>query len=197
VDLTLENVRKLELRMVELQTADNERRQTQTAFIEKQNMQQLDRDRVWKEWQGQFDEISQKATNLDLEMQAFDETNRALKRSQQSFEEITQRFDRRVNEITEMQRLAEERFRQEWNTFKADDQKRWMNYTLAQEEQQRESNRLLEKQSERLLFLEDLTQEMKDYTHQLSKDIQKRLHEILNMAHQWAEGIDQVVGGLK
>ena len=32
--------------------------------------------------------------------------------------------------------LTEERFRQEWVNFKADDQKRWTNYTLAQEEQQ-------------------------------------------------------------
>ena len=34
------------------------------------------------------------------------------------------RFERRINEITEMERLTEERFRQEWVTFKADDQKR-------------------------------------------------------------------------
>ena len=43
---------------------------------------------------------------------------------------MKQRFDRRLNEITEMQRLVEERFRQEWVSFKADDQKRWTNYTL-------------------------------------------------------------------
>lgn len=197
VDLSGESVRKLELRMVEVQAAENERRQTQSAFLEKQSMQQLDRDRVWKEWQVQFEEISQKSISLDADMQALDVTNRALKRSQQSFEEITQRFDRRVNEITEMQRLAEERFRQEWNTFKTDDQKRWMNYSLAQEEQQRESYRQLDKQSERLLSLEELTQGMKDFNHQLTEDMQKRLHDNLNMAHQWVEGFDQVLGGLK
>jgi hypothetical protein len=197
VDLSGESVRKLELRMVEVQTAENERRQTQSAFLEKQSMQQLDRDRAWKEWQVQFEEISLKSINLDADMQALDATNRALKRSQQSFEEITQRFDRRVNEITEMQRLAEERFRQEWNTFKTDDQKRWMNYSLAQEEQQRESYRQIDKQNERLLFLEELTQETADFNHQLSEDIQKRLHDILNIAHQWVDGFDQVVGGLK
>ncbi len=63
---------------------------------------------------------------------------RAVKRSQDSFDEITQKFDRRINEITEMSRINEDRFRQEWGSFKTDDQKRWTNYSLSQEEQFRE-----------------------------------------------------------
>jgi chromosome segregation ATPase len=197
VDLASESVRKLEIRMTELASNDSERRQTQSSFIEKQTLQQVDREREWKEWQTQFDEISQKAVSLDAELQELDATNRALKRSQQAFEEITQKFDRRVNEITEMQRLAEERFRQEWMTFRGDDQKRWMNYSLTQEEQQREAARQQEKLNERLLVLEDLTQELRDFSHQLTEDIHKRLHDMLNLAHQWVENYDQIVGGPK
>jgi len=117
-----------------------------------------------------------------------------LKRSQQEFEEITQRFDRRVNEITEMQRLTEERFRQEWAVFKADDQKRWMNYTLAQEEQQREMNRLYEKMNERLTLLEDMTQEIRDFDHQVSEHLEKQIQDLLNMTHQWADDFEKVSG---
>ena len=56
---------------------------------------------------------------------ALEETQRAVKRSQDSFDDINRRLERRINEITEIQRLAEDRFRQEWVTFRADDQKRW------------------------------------------------------------------------
>jgi hypothetical protein len=70
---------------------------------------------------------------------------RAVKRSQDSFDEITQKFERRINEITEMSRINEDRFRQEWGGFKNDDQKRWTNYSLSQEEQFREIQRQLEK----------------------------------------------------
>jgi len=33
-----------------------------------------------------------------------------------------------------MQRLSEERFRQEWNDWRADDQKRWKQFTLSNDE---------------------------------------------------------------
>jgi hypothetical protein len=55
-------------------------------------------------------------------------------------DDINIRFDRRINELTEMHRLTEERFRQEWISFKTDDQKRWTNYLLTQEEQQQEGS---------------------------------------------------------
>ena len=43
-----------------------------------------------------------------------------------------------------LQRLAEERLRQEWVTFKADDQKRWTGYTLSQDEAIRELRQAVE-----------------------------------------------------
>ncbi|NPV85571.1 MAG: hypothetical protein HPY45_06130 [Anaerolineae bacterium] len=194
LDVMADSVRKVELRMSEFQAAENERRQMINSFVEKLNLQELDRERVWKEWQGRFEEIIQRAVALDTEMQALEATNRALKRSQQEFEEITQRFDRRVNEITEMQRLTEERFRQEWTVFKADDQKRWMNYMLAQEEQQREMNRLYEKVNERLALLEDITQEIRDFDHQVSEHLERQMQDLLNMTHQWADNFEKITG---
>ena len=71
---------------------------------------------------------------MDVQLQEWDAIQRAAKRAQESYEEIVQKFERRINEITEMQRLAEDRFRQEWVTFKADDQKRWTSFTLSQDE---------------------------------------------------------------
>ncbi len=63
---------------------------------------------------------------------------RSVKKTKEQLDESTQRIDRRVNEITEMHRLNEDHFRQEWTTYKADDHKRWANYNLVQEETQKE-----------------------------------------------------------
>jgi DNA repair exonuclease SbcCD ATPase subunit len=178
VDLAADIVRKLELRLSEIQASESERRQNQANFIEKQNMLTVERERVWKEWQPRFEDITRQAVNLDGQMQSLEATHRAVKRSQEAFDEITQRFERRVNEITEMQRLTEERFRQEWVTFKADDQKRWTNYTLTQEEQQRESTRQFEKLVERLVNLEDSTQEVSDLLQEIINDTQTRLQAL-------------------
>lgn len=194
VEITADTVRRFELRISELLAAEAERRQSQTAFLEKLNLWQVDRDRSWKEVQSNFENITKQASNLDTQLQAIDATHRAIKRSQEGFDEITQRFERRINEITEMQRLTEERFRQEWIAFKADDQKRWTNLTLASDEQQRENNRQFEKMDGRIVTLEDTTQEIRDLMHQINELTQKRLQNILTAAHTMMEEYDRVFG---
>ncbi|HZU86912.1 MAG TPA: hypothetical protein VFF78_05485, partial [Anaerolineaceae bacterium] len=117
-----------------------------------------------------------------------------VKRSQEAFDEITQRIERRINEITEMQRLTEDRFRQEWTAYRADDQKRWTNYNLVQEEQQREMGRQYEKINERLVVLEDISQEVRDLVHQITEDNQKRLQTLLATFRDMSEEYDRAFG---
>lgn len=186
-DLTAESMRKIDMRINEIHAAETERRQAQVAFMEKQNMTALERDKVWKEWQERFDTIAALSASLDTQSQSIDATHRAVKRAQEGFEEITTRFERRINEITEMQRLVEDRFRQEWVSFRADDQKRWANYTLAQEEQQRETVRQISRIEERIVALEDMTQEIQDLAHIVNEESLKRLQNLSVMLRDWAE----------
>lgn len=186
-DLTAESMRKIDMRINEIHAAETERRQAQVAFMEKQNMTALERDKVWKEWQERFDTIAALSASLDTQSQSIDATHRAVKRAQEGFEEITTRFERRINEITEMQRLVEDRFRQEWVSFRADDQKRWANYTLAQEEQQRETLRQISRIEERIVALEDMTQEIQDLAHIVNEESLKRLQNLSVMLRDWAE----------
>ena len=78
--------------------------------------------------------------------------------------------------------------------FKADDQKRWTNYSLVQEEQQREQTRQFERNNERMVVLEDMTQEMQDMLQQIREENQKRLQSLLALAHEWVEQYDRVFG---
>ncbi len=194
VDLTTDSVRKFETRLNELLAAESERRQAQTAFLEKQTLLQVERERTWKEWQVRFDTVEKQAVNLDSQLQSLDATNRSVKRSQEALDDVTTRIERRINEITEMQRLTEDRFRQEWVTFKADDQKRWTNYTLAQEEQAREVSRQFDKYENRFVTLEDLSQEMQDMLHQITDETEKRLQSMLGLAHEWMSAYEKVFG---
>ncbi len=194
IDLNADSVRKLDLRLGEYQATDIDRRQMISSFIEKQTLSIVERDRGWKDMQVRFDEISNRAANLDTQLQSLDATQRAVKRAQEAFEEITQRFERRMNEITEMQRLVEERFRQEWVGFKADDQKRWTNYTLAHDEVQREVGRSFEKITERLAAVEDSAVVVRDEIRVVVEETQKRLQSLLAQVHNWVEEFDQTIG---
>ena len=79
VDLTADGLRKYETRLVELQAAESERRQAQAAFIEKQTMAYVERERTWKEWQERFDAVEKTASGLDVQIQALDSIQRSVK----------------------------------------------------------------------------------------------------------------------
>jgi chromosome segregation ATPase len=186
-DLVSDNMRKLEVRIKDLLDAESERREAQTAFVEKVNIQQVNRDRAFSEWKEHFERIEKISTGFEAETAALAETHRSVKQSQAALDEVTQRFDRRINEITEVQRLNEDRFRQEWTTFKSDDQKRWSNYIISQDEQHREMNQNLEKLKNQLSSLEEALTAVEETLSQLGRHDAALMQNLLNSLR---EGID-------
>lgn len=186
-----ENIQKIEARLTEFQATENERRMMQNTLMEKQALIQVDRDKTWKEWQSRFEIYQKMGETFDTQLQEVDSARRALKRSQDAFEEITQKIDRRINEITEMQRLGEEKFRQEWVAFRGEDQKRWTNYSLTQEEIQREINEQLTNNDERLINLEDITQDLNDVVKMMLEDGQKKMQMLTSLFKDWIDLTDK------
>ncbi|MDP3450691.1 MAG: hypothetical protein Q8R87_08930, partial [Anaerolineaceae bacterium] len=193
-ELHKETIRKLETRISDLYNGEQERKQNQAGFIEKQNLLQVEKENTWKDWQKRFSELEGLGSDFNSQLSLLEETHRSVKNSQQEFEEINDRFNRRINEITEMNRLSEERFRQEWVAFKADDQKRWTNYTLTREEEQREDERQLSKILDRLVVLEDISQELNDTMHLVNEETQKQIGSFLSLTQELLESYTQTIG---
>ena len=194
IELQNTNQRKLDARISELSLVESERQESMSKFLDKQALTQVERERTWKEWQTRFETIEKQAGDIEGQLLALDSTNREVKRSQTALDDLAQKVERRINEITEIQRLSEDRFRQEWVTFKADDQKRWTNYTLNQEEQRNEIMRLFDKLSESSTQMEDELQEVKDLLQQANQQAEKRLQALLAMAHEWVTAYERTVG---
>ncbi|HEX7619624.1 MAG TPA: hypothetical protein VF359_00320 [Anaerolineales bacterium] len=186
-DLFTDSIRRIETRLNEILTNEAERRQMQINFIETQARLQVERERTWKEWESYLNSLHTQSETLDRNLQDWEVTQRTVKRTQEKYDEIVLKFERRINEITEMQRLVEDRFRQEWVTFKADDQKRWTSFTLSQDETHKDTRGDVEKIEERLTSLEDLTQtqqdvlqQTKDANEQLFQGVVAQIHELLS-----------------
>jgi hypothetical protein len=194
IELLLANIRKVEGRLNETTLLETERRETQVAFLEKQALIQVEQERTWKEWAARIDGMDAKASGLESHLQSLEKTEGTVKRLNESAEELYQRVERRINEITEVQRLGEERFRQEWVTFKADDQKRWTNYTLTQEEQRSEATRNQERLGNQQILLEESLQEMQDLYQQMAEETERRLQSLLTLAHDWVAAYERVEG---
>ena len=193
-DLNADSLRLFDGRLNEMIASESERRQAQLYFIEQQTIAQLDRDRGWKDWQSRFDSFTKQTATLDQQLAALEETQRAVKRSQDSFDDINKRLERRINEITEIQRLAEDRFRQEWVTFKADDQKRWTNYSVTQDEVFKDIHASLEKLDTRITALDDQAQTQQDFIQQTSETTETHLQTLMNWTHEYLADYQRVLG---
>lgn len=191
IDLNIENLQKIDSTLKSLIAQETERRQAQVTFIEKASLTQIERDNTWKVWQEQINEINRLGSDFAQKLISLEATHKAMKQSQTELDDVNMRFDRRINELTEMHRLNEERFRQEWLSFKSDDQKRWTNYQLTQEEQQQEDSRQLSKLVERIVAIEDAAQEAKESINLINEETDKQLKSFYSVFHDLIESFDQ------
>jgi chromosome segregation ATPase len=183
-ELQNDTVRNIENRFNELLLSEAERKKAQAAFIEQQSLAKIDKVETFK----------QQTATLDSQTQALDETLRAAKRAQETYIDLNQKLERRINEITEMQRLGEERLRQEWITFKAEDQKRWTGYTLSSEETMRDIRKTVDKYEERITAIDDSSQTFQDLLHQTTDATEQQLQELMNIFHQWLTSYERIMG---
>ncbi len=190
-DLDKDALRKVDKKIDDLLATEKERKQTQIAYLEKNSLDMLEKNTQWNTWQQKMDELQSLGQSISEKQLEFAESNRAVKRTQSEFEEVNERINRRINEITEMNRLTEDRFRSEWVAFKADDQKRWTNYTLTREEESREGMRSLTQITERLVNIEDSIQDIQDTVRLLSDETQKMINGFYSATQEMLESFSQ------
>ncbi len=181
-------------RLTELFTNEAKRDQSQAAFLQAQDHAQAERDRSWREWRDKYDAFQKEAESLGTQMQIIDETLRNAKRAQETYQELNTKLERRINEVMELQRLAEDRLRQEWVTFKAEDQKRWTGYTLTSEESFRDLRKDVQRLDKTVSSMDDLTQTMEDQLHQTTDTTESQLQELMNIVHQWITSYERIMG---
>lgn len=192
--IAADSIRNVENRFTDLIASEQERKQAQSAFLEQQSIAQMDRDRSWKGWQEKFDAFQKDASGIDVHIQALDEALRGAKKAQEIYLELNTKLERRINEVTEMQRLAEDRLRQEWITFKTDDQKRWTGYSLSSEESFRDIRKDVSKMEEKIPPLTDAAQVLQDQMHQVTDTTEKELQELMNVVHEWMTSYQRIMG---
>ncbi len=190
-------IRNLENRINQLLETEATRQEQQTAFLQKQAVAEVERERAWKEWQEKYEGINQKAASMEAELTTVEEAIRAAKRAQEVYDDLSLKLERRIAEVGEMQRLGEDRVRQEWVAFKAEEQKRWTGYSLSQDETTRDLRKDIDAIEKRLTALDDATQVVQDQMHQTTETTEKQLQEMMNVAHDWLSAYERIMGHAK
>jgi len=174
-----DSFRTFDTRIAELQANEKDRRESQSIFIDRVNNSLVEKDKVFASWEKRFTDIDQFNANLGSQIETLENARKAVSKAIQSAEEVTQRFERRINEITELQRLNDDRYRQEWTNFKSEDVKRWTNYMLAQEEQNRVSSQQFTDVTKQLDELENVTALLRDELNNLSRETVRHVQKVL------------------
>jgi chromosome segregation ATPase len=184
IELISKNIRNDKIRLDEVIATESELKKVQLDFIDKQSILQKDRDRIWVEWEHQYEELSKQIYGLlpELQNQQFN-----LKQSQNNFDEINSKFERRINELTEMYRLMDEKLRKEWVTFKADSEKRWSNISMVVEDKQGGYANQFQSMMDRIIMVEDNTHEMQEMLLLLSTEAQKGMQNLMKMVNGWMD----------
>ncbi len=191
LDLITEGQKRNDARFNEALAVGGGTRGGDSGQIEKIVKDWAEREKTWKEWSKKLESIDVSSESFSQAMISIHEADLAINQAQREFEQITEQLNRRIHEITEMQRLGEERFRQEWATFKSEDQKRWTNYSLTQEELHKEMNRRIESLIGRTTNLEENIQDLQDTVQLLSEHAGKLLQSIAAGARDWMAESDR------
>src|SRR5574341_264989 len=192
-----DSIRDLENRFNEMFKAETAHREAQATYDADQLQAQAERERAWRDFQQRYEVFKKQAENMEAQVNALDDTIRAAKRAQDTYAELNQKLDRRIAEVTEMQRLAEDRIRQEWVAFKADEQKRWTGHSRTQEEAIRDLRKDTDKMEQRLTALDDIVQTTQDQLHQTTDTTEKQLQELMNVANEWLTAYERIMGHTK
>jgi len=189
-----DDIRRLEVRLNELISSEADRRQAQLTFIESQNLSQVEREHAWKAWENKLLSLNNNNEILEHHLQESSLALRSVKKAQETYDDLVQKFERRINEISEMQRLAEDRFRQEWVTYKADEQKRWSAFLLSQEENRKDLQNELAKLRTRLTEVTDLAQTQQDLLEQTQEANEQLFHGMLSQINELLSSYGRITG---
>lgn len=182
-ELLEELSRRNERSLAELTTTVMEIKQQRQTWLEQDTLADQERE---KQLADALRRLEDTLKTFNKQSQNWSETHRAMKKQVEDFDRLADRVDRRLNELAEMQRLSEERFRHEWEEFQQEDQKRFRQFTLTNEEAWRGNEKFVKTATEQLASLaeqgEQLATQLR-FLHSLQKQSLEGLTGFLQGIH--------------
>jgi hypothetical protein len=176
---------RLENKLRELTSLELERRNAMAIWQDQQTSAASERDRQWKNWEKQSAESIARMNEFLGQLDGYRELERTMGQTIAESRTLAERSEQKLKEMAEIQRIQEDRLRQDWTTFLADDQKRWTAQNLTWEDEWRERDRKFTKATERLARLEQQSEELADSLRSGQEADRARLESLANIVREW------------
>jgi hypothetical protein len=139
----------------DLVTIRSELQQRQRRFIEEMQLADQQRERLVRDWEELEQAREQRMHEFSEQMRLFTEQYQQIKTTLANLESLGERLQREQHEVSELQRLAEERQKSKMEEWEAQSEKRWQREKLLWEQQWHDHDRRNGEQLERLRFVEE------------------------------------------
>ncbi len=128
-----------------IETSELERRELIQAFIDSQGLNAQQREQQIEAYSARFTDYDSTMERFTRRFETWAEVFREMKALVERFERSQDRLELRFNELVEVQRISEERLRQDWERLSNEDQRRRKQFTLANDEVWRSHDREFER----------------------------------------------------
>lgn len=180
IDVVAENTRKIDKRIAELRQSETQRGQEQRAFSEKQSLKAMEMERDWKKVQSTFESFMGKFEAYERKMAEISVMSQSLTASQETFDDNSERIEKRIHEITEMQRLNREQFLADWETFQGEEKHRWSQFMIEEGERRKDQDRKAAVVAEQVETLKESVQVLGDEIKELKLAVQNFWRQLIN-----------------
>ena len=161
-------------------------------FIERINLRETARDKKMAEWEQEWNEIETKLGKFQEQMEKFAITHREMVKVLSTLEEFKEEIRRGINQVSELQRIAEERQRKELAEFKDENDRMWHKQLITLESQWNSQNKVNQELRETLRSVERELQ-MHMNLMQVLRDAQTSIISQIELASKkWAGEMEQV-----
>ena len=140
--LLQEKLQKLERTITSIQPIPQDIKREQQQFIEQMHVADVERQREIAKWQDEFSAQRDVITRQRETMLAFAEQLEVSKHAVATIEGFQETIRRETNQVSELQRLAEDRQRKEMETWQAENEKRWKRQILQWEHEAQEQDKI-------------------------------------------------------
>jgi hypothetical protein len=177
--------RRIDGRLSELMALELERRNAMAIWQEQQTSAMVERERQWKDWEKRSADSIVRMTEFLKQAESFQELHRTMRQSINEYQVLSDRMEQKIKETAEIQRIQEDRLRQDWTTFLADDQKRWTAQNLTWDDEWRERDRRFAKVADKLVRMEEEFEEISDALRSTQEGDRARLETLANTIREW------------
>ena len=185
IDSSEDQLQKLGTRAEVVELSEKELRQSQNLWTEQQAARLAEFERAWIAWEKRFAEFEIQSDDLKERIESYEETHRSLRLLRDELNDVVERLNRRIEEVSEIQRLSEDRFKQDWSTFQADLQKRWSSFKLSSEELWKEHERKHEPIPEQFKQLQAELDTALSNIDEVDRSSKGRISDLVALVQEW------------